>query len=133
MILLKINIILKNKFQFESTKLFGQTCERLKDSLGKNSMSDLIYSYSFVKRRTFMCQISYIKSCISVPLIPMSPIFKHLIVFRSLLMRALEKNRMWRIEELPKGKSVVVGCSWIFTPKFKADGTLCIIQCSSSG
>ena len=38
-------------------------------------------------------------------------------------MDALEKNRTWKVEELPRGKSTV-GCRWVFTPKFKADGTL---------
>ncbi|CAH9081355.1 unnamed protein product, partial [Cuscuta epithymum] len=38
-------------------------------------------------------------------------------------MDALEKNQTWKIVELPKNKPTV-GCRWIFTPKFKADGTL---------
>ncbi|CAH9126355.1 unnamed protein product [Cuscuta epithymum] len=38
-------------------------------------------------------------------------------------MDALEKNQTWKVVELPKDKPTV-GCRWIFTPKFKADGTL---------
>ncbi|CAH9086611.1 unnamed protein product [Cuscuta europaea] len=38
-------------------------------------------------------------------------------------MDALEKNQTWKIVELPRNKPIV-GCRWIFTPKFKADGTL---------
>ena len=38
-------------------------------------------------------------------------------------MDALEKNRTWKVEELPRGKPTV-GCRWVFTPKFKANGTL---------
>ena len=36
---------------------------------------------------------------------------------------ALEKNQTWTVEELPPGKSTV-GCKWVFTPKFQANGTL---------
>ena len=36
---------------------------------------------------------------------------------------ALEKNQTWSMEELLEGKPTV-GCKWIFTIKFKADGTL---------
>ena len=38
-------------------------------------------------------------------------------------MEALEKNQTWSIQELPKGKPIV-GCKWVFTPKFRSDGTL---------
>ena len=38
-------------------------------------------------------------------------------------MKALEKNRTWDIEALPKGKKTV-GCKWVFTTKYKSDGTL---------
>ena len=38
-------------------------------------------------------------------------------------MSALEKNKTWVIEELPRGKNTV-GCKWVFTTKFRADGTL---------
>ena len=38
-------------------------------------------------------------------------------------MSALEKNKTWEIVERPKGKSIV-DCKWIFTLKYKADGSL---------
>lgn len=38
-------------------------------------------------------------------------------------MRALEKNGTWEVVELPKGKRVV-GCKWVFTPKYDSDGAL---------
>lgn len=38
-------------------------------------------------------------------------------------MRALEKNRTWETVDLPKGKKVV-GCRWVFTTKYKSDGSL---------
>ncbi|CAH9115704.1 unnamed protein product, partial [Cuscuta europaea] len=38
-------------------------------------------------------------------------------------MNALEKNQTWQTVEVPKNKPRV-GCKWVFTPKFKADGTL---------
>ena len=38
-------------------------------------------------------------------------------------MRALEKNKTWEITELPKGKTQV-GCKWVFTVKYNADGSL---------
>ncbi|CAH9082663.1 unnamed protein product [Cuscuta europaea] len=38
-------------------------------------------------------------------------------------MNALEKNQTWQAVEVPKNKPRV-GCKWVFTPKFKADGTL---------
>ena len=38
-------------------------------------------------------------------------------------MEALEKNKTWDLVELPKGKSPV-GCKWVFTVKYKADGSL---------
>ena len=36
-------------------------------------------------------------------------------------IRALETNDTWIISELPHGKKPV-GCKWIFTIKYKADG-----------
>ncbi|RVW56555.1 Retrovirus-related Pol polyprotein from transposon RE1 [Vitis vinifera] len=36
-------------------------------------------------------------------------------------VRALEKNGTWEITDLPRGKKPV-GCKWIFTVKYKADG-----------
>ncbi|KAG8499583.1 hypothetical protein CXB51_006239 [Gossypium anomalum] len=38
-------------------------------------------------------------------------------------MRALEKIGTWEIMELPVGKKIV-GCKWVFTTKFKPDGSL---------
>ncbi|TYK16799.1 reverse transcriptase [Cucumis melo var. makuwa] len=38
-------------------------------------------------------------------------------------MKALEKNNTWEICALPKGHKPV-GCKWLFTLKYKADGTL---------
>ena len=38
-------------------------------------------------------------------------------------MKALEKNGTWEILELPSGKHTV-GCKWIFTVKYKADGSV---------
>ena len=36
---------------------------------------------------------------------------------------ALEKNGTWVITDLPKGKQPI-GCKWIFTVKYNADGSL---------
>ncbi|RVX07945.1 Retrovirus-related Pol polyprotein from transposon TNT 1-94 [Vitis vinifera] len=38
-------------------------------------------------------------------------------------VRALEKNGTWEITDLPRGKKPV-GCKWIFTVKYKADGNV---------
>ncbi|KAI5317378.1 hypothetical protein L3X38_037085 [Prunus dulcis] len=38
-------------------------------------------------------------------------------------MEALQKNSTWNMTILPKGKRTV-GCRWIYTVKFKADGTI---------
>ncbi|KAL0561525.1 hypothetical protein IC582_001955 [Cucumis melo] len=38
-------------------------------------------------------------------------------------MKALEKNRTWKICALPKGHKTI-GCKWVFSLKYKADGTL---------
>ena len=38
-------------------------------------------------------------------------------------MEALEKNRIWDVVELPSEKSPV-GCKWVFTVKYKVDGSL---------
>ena len=38
-------------------------------------------------------------------------------------MDALEKNKTWGFQELPQGKKLV-GCKWVFTVKYKADGSL---------
>ncbi|PKU79659.1 Retrovirus-related Pol polyprotein from transposon TNT 1-94 [Dendrobium catenatum] len=38
-------------------------------------------------------------------------------------MQALEKNETWEIVNLPIGKKSV-GCKWVFSVKYKADGTL---------
>ena len=38
-------------------------------------------------------------------------------------MKALYKNDMWDIVDLPKGKHPI-GCKWVFTIKYKADGSI---------
>lgn len=38
-------------------------------------------------------------------------------------MEALEKNKTWDLVKLPKGKKPV-GCRWVFTVKYKSDGSL---------
>lgn len=38
-------------------------------------------------------------------------------------MRALDKNQTWKVVDLPRGKKPV-GCKWVFTVKFRADGTI---------
>ncbi|TYK00118.1 Cysteine-rich RLK (RECEPTOR-like protein kinase) 8 [Cucumis melo var. makuwa] len=38
-------------------------------------------------------------------------------------MKALEKNRTWKICALPKGHKTI-GCKWVFSLKYKAHGTL---------
>lgn len=38
-------------------------------------------------------------------------------------MSALEKNKTWEIVDAPRGKNIV-DCKWIFTVKYKADGSL---------
>ncbi|KAH9753027.1 protein kinase domain-containing protein [Citrus sinensis] len=38
-------------------------------------------------------------------------------------MRALEKSKTWELVKLPEGKKPV-GCKWIFTVKYRADGSL---------
>ena len=38
-------------------------------------------------------------------------------------MRALEKNQTWELINLPKEKRII-GCKWVFTTKFKFDGSL---------
>ncbi|KAM2863705.1 hypothetical protein FF1_022443 [Malus domestica] len=42
-------------------------------------------------------------------------------------MLALHKNGTWEIMELPKGKKLV-GCRWVFTIKYKADGSVDIYK-----
>ena len=38
-------------------------------------------------------------------------------------MSALRKNRTWEIVNKPEGKTTV-GCKWVFTIKYKADGSI---------
>ncbi|KAH0705722.1 hypothetical protein KY285_010259 [Solanum tuberosum] len=38
-------------------------------------------------------------------------------------MNALDRNETWEMVELPRGKKTV-GCKWVFTIKFKSDGSL---------
>ncbi|KAK3022262.1 hypothetical protein RJ639_047656 [Escallonia herrerae] len=38
-------------------------------------------------------------------------------------MRALEKSGTWEVMELPKKKKIV-GCKWVFTTKYRSDGSL---------
>ena len=38
-------------------------------------------------------------------------------------MKSLQKNSTWKVVELPEGKKPV-GCMWVFTVKYKADGTI---------
>ena len=39
------------------------------------------------------------------------------------MMKALEKNGTWELVDLPRGKTTV-GCKWVFTVKYKSDGSL---------
>jgi hypothetical protein len=38
-------------------------------------------------------------------------------------LEALQKNKTWALVALPKGKKIV-GCKWIFSIKYKADGSI---------
>lgn len=38
-------------------------------------------------------------------------------------LKALEKNNTWEITDLPMGKKSV-GCKWVYTVKYRSDGTL---------
>ncbi|KAM1062317.1 hypothetical protein ACFX2A_027225 [Malus domestica] len=38
-------------------------------------------------------------------------------------LRSLKKNATWEITDLPAGKKIV-GCKWVYTVKYKADGTV---------
>ena len=38
-------------------------------------------------------------------------------------MKALEKNDKWELVSLPRGKTIV-GCKWVFTIKYKSNGSL---------
>ena len=38
-------------------------------------------------------------------------------------MDALQKNKTWELVDLPIDKKLV-GCKWVFTVKFKGDGSL---------
>ena len=38
-------------------------------------------------------------------------------------MEALKKNMRWKVVDLPKGKKLV-DCKWVFSVKYKADGSL---------
>ena len=38
-------------------------------------------------------------------------------------MKTLEKNGTWKLVDLPRGKTTV-GCKWVFTVKYKSDGSL---------
>jgi len=38
-------------------------------------------------------------------------------------MRSLQKNQTWELVDLPQGKKPV-GCRWIYTIKYKADGSI---------
>ncbi|CAA7045653.1 unnamed protein product [Microthlaspi erraticum] len=49
-----------------------------------------------------------------------SPHFRHAMNEE---LEAMEVNRTWTIESLPPGKNVV-GCKWVYTIKYKADGTI---------
>ena len=38
-------------------------------------------------------------------------------------MKSLQKNSTWEVVDLPEGK-IPIGCRWVFTIKYKADGTI---------
>lgn len=38
-------------------------------------------------------------------------------------INACEENQTWTVEELPPGKKAI-GCKWVFTIKYRSDGTL---------
>jgi hypothetical protein len=37
-------------------------------------------------------------------------------------MKALQNNNTWELTTLPDEKKKTVGCKWLFTVKYKADG-----------
>lgn len=38
-------------------------------------------------------------------------------------MKVLEKNKIWELVDLPRGKQLV-GCKWVYTMKYKLDGSI---------
>ncbi|BFG37725.1 hypothetical protein CerSpe_239990 [Prunus speciosa] len=42
-------------------------------------------------------------------------------------LKSLKKNATWEITNLPTGKKPV-GCKWVYTVKYKADGIVCIVS-----
>lgn len=38
-------------------------------------------------------------------------------------MKELERNKTWELVDQPRGKKLV-GCKWVFTVKYKSDGTV---------
>jgi len=46
-------------------------------------------------------------------------------------MEALQKNKTWKLVELPKGKKTI-GCKWVFTVKYEGDDSIERYKASSS-
>ena len=47
----------------------------------------------------------------------------HWVAAMTLEMDALQRNQTWELVSLPSGEKTI-GCKWVFTIKFQADGTI---------
>ena len=68
----------------------------------------------------FVTQLSHVEIPKSIKDVMQVPKWKDVVLEE---MRALEKNQTWELIDLPKEKRTV-GCKWVFTVKFKSDGSL---------
>jgi len=136
-------ILVEQKLQLSESEVRTHTCETLEDTLNtafEPNLNDLpialrkekrscakypISQFVFTKKlsmqhRSFLSAIDSIR----IPTLVQEALkVENWIRAMNEEMNALERNETWEIVERPKDKKAV-GCRWIYTVKYKSNGTL---------
>ncbi|RVW42182.1 Retrovirus-related Pol polyprotein from transposon RE1 [Vitis vinifera] len=107
---------------------FDQVTDDLPIALRKQSRSCTLhpiskfvsYNFLFAKCHAFTTNLDKIQIPKNIQEAFKIPEWKEVVMKE---IRALEKNENWEVMNLPRGKKLV-GCKWIFTVKYKTDGTI---------
>eukprot|EP00261_Vitis_vinifera_P034034 XP_019075277.1 PREDICTED: uncharacterized protein LOC100267868 isoform X5 [Vitis vinifera] len=107
---------------------FDQVTDDLPIALRKQSRSCTLhpiskfvsYNFLFAKCHAFTTNLDKIQIPKNIQEAFKIPEWKEVVMEE---IRALEKNENWEVMNLPRGKKLV-GCKWIFTVKYKTDGTI---------
>ena len=88
---------------------------------GPYQIQDFIYYGNLsTKYQAFLTQLDQVTTPDTIQEALSSPKWRQAAIDE---IEALEKNKTWSIEELPRGKKTV-GCRWLFTVKYNSDGSI---------